>query len=115
MALGGCTSEEMAGRFAAEPGKYILWSCVELANEARDIAGHEHDLEALMKKAEVDAGGRFASAIAYQPEYSQLRGLMDQLRKTAAEKNCNLSGGVSGVSGPPAKQSTFESPPRAEE
>jgi hypothetical protein len=26
--------------------------------------GREHDLEALMKKAEVDAGGRFASAIA---------------------------------------------------
>ena len=98
MALGGCTSEEMAGRFAAEPGKYILWSCVELANEARDrdIAGHEHDLEALMKKAEVDAGGRFASAIAYQPEYSQLRGAMDQLRKTAAEKNCNLSGASAG-------------------
>jgi hypothetical protein len=71
MALGGCTSEEMAGRLAAEPGKYILWSCVELANEARDIAGREYDLEALMKKTEVDAGGRFASAIAYQPEYSQ--------------------------------------------
>jgi len=101
MALGGCTSEEMAGRLAAEPGKYILWSCVELANEARDIAGREYDLEALMKKTEVDAGGRFASAIAYQPEYSQLRGQMDQLRKTADEKSCNLSGDVSGVSGPP--------------
>jgi len=46
-----------------------------------------------MKKAEVDAGGRFASAIAYQPEYSQLRGQLDQVRKSAAEKNCNLSGG----------------------
>jgi hypothetical protein len=107
-------SEELAGRLAAAPDKYILWSCGEMANEARDIAGREHDLEALMKKAEVDAGGRFASAIAYQPEYSQLRGQLDQVRKSAAEKNCNLSGGVSGVSGPPAKPPTFESPPRGD-
>jgi len=101
MALCGCTSEEMAGRLAAAPDKYTVWNCEELAKEARDIAGREHDLEALMKKTEVDAGGRFASAIAYQPEYSQLRRQMDQLRKTADEKSCNLSGDVSGVSGPP--------------
>ena len=109
--LCGCASEEMAGRLAAAPDKYILWSCREMANEARAIAGREHDLEALMKKAEVDAGGRFVSAIAYQPEYNQLRGQMEELRKTAAEKNCNLSAGDSGVSGPPAKQPTFESTP----
>ena len=41
--------------------------------------------------------GRLVSDMAYQPEYLQLRGLMDQLRKTAAEKNCNLSGDGSGV------------------
>jgi len=92
MALCGCASEEIAGRLAADPGKYIPWSCVELANEARGIAGREHDLEALMKKAEVDAGGRFASAIAYQPEYSQLRGQLDQVRKSAAEKTAIFRG-----------------------
>jgi len=91
----------MAGRLAAAPDKYMVWNCEELAKEARDIAGREHDLEALMKKAEVDAGGRFASAVAYQPDYTLLRGQMDQLRKTAAEKNCNLSEGVSGVDSRP--------------
>jgi len=45
-----------------------------------------------MKKAEVDAGGRFASAIAYQPEYSQLRGQLDQVRKSAAEKTAIFRG-----------------------
>jgi hypothetical protein len=43
----------------------------------------------------------FASAVAYQPDYTLLRGQMDQLRKTAAEKNCNLSEGVSGVDSRP--------------
>ena len=111
MALCGCTSEEMAGRLAAAPDKYTVWNCEELAKEARDIAGREHDLEALMKKAEVDAGGRFVSAQAYQPDYTLLSGRMYQLRKTAAEKSCDLSGGVRGASGPPAEQPTVESPP----
>ena len=47
-------------------------------------------------KAKPMAGG-LVSDMAYQPEYLQLRGLMDQLRKTAAEKNRNLSGDGSGV------------------
>ena len=34
----------------------------------------------------------------------QLRGMMEQIRKTAAEKNCNLSGGGSGVDGRQGEQ-----------
>jgi len=91
MVLCGCAS------FLAAPDKYILYSCPELTREAQSIAGRQRELEALMKKAGVDAGGRFVSNQAYAPEYTQLRGQMNQLRKTAAEKNCNLSAGVSGV------------------
>ena len=106
MSLCGCTSEETAGRFLVAPGQYVLYSCPELANTARATETRQHELAALMRKAEVDAGGRFVSAQAYQPEYNLLRGRMDQLRKTAAEKNCNLSGGVSGASGLPVEQPT---------
>jgi hypothetical protein len=106
MSLCGCTSEETAGRFLVAPGQYVLYSCGEMADQARAIANRQHELAALMQKAETDAGGRFVSAQAYQPEYNLLRGRMDQLRKTAAEKNCNLSGGVSGASGLPVEQPT---------
>ena len=34
--------------------------------------------------------------MAYQPEYLQLRGLMDQLRKTAAEKTAIFRGTAAG-------------------
>jgi hypothetical protein len=111
MALCGCASEETAGRYFAAPGKYILYSCGEMANEARGIQSRQRELEDLMKKAGVDAGGRFVSAQAYQPDYTLLRGRMYQLGKTAAEKSCDLSGGVRGASGPPAEQPTVESPP----
>jgi hypothetical protein len=47
----------------------------------------------LMAKAETGPGGQLASAMAYRPEYLQLRGEMDQLRKTAGEKNCKFEPG----------------------
>ena len=34
MALCGCASDEMAGRFLASPDKYMLYNCAELATEA---------------------------------------------------------------------------------
>jgi hypothetical protein len=89
MALCGCTSEEAAGRYL--------------------IAGREHELEALIRKAEIDPGGKFVSGMAYQPEYNLLRGRMYYVRKAVAEKNCNLSEGVTGVSSPP-EQPTLENP-----
>jgi len=110
MALCGCASEEAAGRYLADPNKYMLYTCAELAREASGIAGRERELEALIRKAEIDPGGRVVSGMAYQPEINMMRGRMYYLRKTAAEKNCNLSGGVSGVSSPPPEQPTLENP-----
>jgi hypothetical protein len=107
MSLCGCTSEETAGRFLAAPGKYVLYSCGEMANEARGIANRQQELAALMQKAGTDAGGRFVSAQAYQPEYIQLRSRMDELRKTAAEKNCNLSGGRQRSKRPASRTANF--------
>ena len=89
MPLCGC-SYDTASRLVAAPDKYTLWTCAEMANEARTIADGQNELAALMRKAEVDAIGRFVSAQAYGSEYALLRGQMDQLRRTAAEKNCNL-------------------------
>jgi len=109
MALCGCTSEEAAGRYLAASDKYTLYSCAELAREASSIAGREHELEALIRKAEIDPGGKFVSGMAYQPEYNLLRGRMYYVRKAVAEKNCNLSEGVTGVSSPP-EQPTLENP-----
>jgi hypothetical protein len=82
--LSGCTSET-ASRFLVEPDRYVLYSCKELAAQAQGNAARQHDLELLIAKA----GAGVASAMAYQPEYLQLRGEMTQLRKTAADKNCS--------------------------
>ena len=86
--LCGCASEETANRFLVPPDQYILFNCVQIANEADGIAKRQREFEALMKKAQGDAGGRFVSSQVYGPEYAQLRAQMTELRKTATEKNC---------------------------
>jgi len=81
--LSGCASET-ASRFLVEPDRYVLYSCKEIAAQAIGNAARQRDLEVLIAKA----GSGVASAMAYQPEYLQLRGEMTQLRKTAVDKNC---------------------------
>ena len=103
MALCGCASET-AGRFLVGPERYMLYSCQELAKEAQGNAQELRELEALMAKAGVDASGRLVGNMAYGPEILQLRGRLDQIRKTAAEKDCNLSPGGSGVGGRQGEQ-----------
>ena len=93
LALAGCASEEAASQFLVRPDKYVLYSCAELATASQTTLTRQHELEMLMAKAEAGPGGQLASAMAYRPEYLQLRGEMDQLRKTADEKNCKFMPG----------------------
>jgi hypothetical protein len=86
MALCGCASDEAASRFLVQPDRYFLYNCEALATAAQANAVRQRELEALMTKAGVDTGGRLVSSMAYRPECLQLRGQMEQLRKTAAEK-----------------------------
>jgi len=87
LALSGCASET-ASRIFVEPGRYVLYTCKELTNQALGNFGRQHELELLMAKAGSGPGGQVASAMAYQPEYAQLRGEMTQLRRAAADRNC---------------------------
>jgi hypothetical protein len=86
LGLSGCASET-ASRIFVEPDRYVLYSCKELANQAQGNFARQHELELLMAKAG-PGGGQIASAMAYQPEYAQLRGEMTQLRKAAADRKC---------------------------
>jgi hypothetical protein len=92
-ALSGCVSEQTASRFLVDPDRYVLYSCTEIAKKAQTNAIRVRELEALMAKAGEGTGGQLASTMAYRPEYAQLRGEMDQLRKAAADKNCKFKPG----------------------
>jgi hypothetical protein len=53
----------------------------------------------LMAKAETDSVGVLVSGGAYRPEYAQLRGMMNELQKTAADKNCKFTSGAQNLDG----------------
>lgn len=93
--LSGCAaSDDTSGRFLVQPDKYQLYSCRELAEAAQAVSVRERELEALMTKAGPDASGRFVSDIAYRPEYLQLRGQMNEIRRTSTEKKCKFNPGT---------------------
>ena len=90
--LSGCAaSDDASGRFLVQPERYQLYSCTELAVAAQGVGARQLELEGLMAKAGPDASGRFVSTIAYRPEYLQLRGQMNEIRRSSAEKNCKFN------------------------
>lgn len=90
--LSGCAaSEDTAGRFLVQPDKYVLYNCKELAEAAQAISARQLELERLIAKARTGSGGELVSDLAYRPEYVQLRGQMNEVHRTSAEKNCKFS------------------------
>src|SRR5215510_9235784 len=101
-ALAGCAvSNDSVDRLLVKPDRYVLYNCAQLATAAQATRSRQRKLEMLMAKAETDSVGVMVSSAAYRPEYAQLRGMMNELQKTAVDKNCkfvpnaeNLTGDV---------------------
>jgi hypothetical protein len=99
-ALAGCAvSDDSAGRFLVTPDRYVLYNCTQLARAAQATLSRQRKLEMLMAKAEIDSVGVLVSSGAYRPEYAQLRGMMNELQKTAADKNCKFAPGAENLDG----------------
>lgn len=104
-ALAGCTttsggsSEDRLGRMVVAPGKFVLYTCPELAAQATVTVARIRELERLMAKANVDPSGRFVSVIAYRPEYIEMRGELNELHNAAASKNCKSIAGLDAPGG----------------
>jgi len=94
VALSGCagSSDDTMGRLLADPMKYTLYSCEEMARQEVGLLARMRTLEGLMQKAGSDAGGRLASAMAYRPEYIAVRGDLNQVRRSMVDKECARPG-----------------------
>ena len=90
----GETSDDRLGRAFVAPGKYVLYTCKEIANQAAASAARAKQLEDLMAKAGTETSGEFVNAIAYRPEYIERRGELNELRNAAIAKNCNSAPGA---------------------
>ncbi|MGH6716120.1 MAG: twin-arginine translocation pathway signal [Bradyrhizobium sp.] len=75
LALSGCAgmSDSVSPAFA-DPAKYLLWDCKQLAPERKNLADRTAKLQALMAKARTGTAGPLVAEIAYRDEYLEVRG-----------------------------------------
>jgi hypothetical protein len=97
--VGGSSADDNLSRFLVAPDRFSLYNCQALADKATETAARQKELEALMAKAGPDGAGPLASSIAYRPEYLELTGDMNEMRRTAAAKNCKFVPGVDNPKG----------------
>ncbi len=91
LTLGDCAgNDDMTARMLVAPGKFVLFNCKQLAQQAEVNMNRQHELEGFMAQAGSGSDGRLVSAVAYRPEYLSLRGEMEDMRQTAADKKCNF-------------------------
>jgi len=86
--LSGCASDDSTARLLVAPNKYVLYNCPEISRELLLKQTREKELRELMNKDGASAGARMVSGFTYDPEYLSVRGEINDLRATAAEKNC---------------------------
>jgi hypothetical protein len=92
LTLAACTTSsdnrDFAGRLLVAPDKFQNYSCQQLEGRAIGSAARRKQLEQLMAKAGTSLDGRLVATMAYQTEYTETGGDLDELRQTAAAKNC---------------------------
>jgi hypothetical protein len=81
--------EDKVGNFLVAPGKYRLYDCQQLAQQAASYIGREQELREARARAEGSPGGELVSSLAYGGEYGQVRGNIDELRREVTEKKCD--------------------------
>ena len=90
LGVGGCggLGEQGASSVLVTPGKYDMHSCQDIENNIRNRRGREAELQRLMAQASGAVGGEFVNAIAYRSDYLQNRAEIEELVRTAANKQC---------------------------
>jgi hypothetical protein len=80
-------SADMATMYA-DPAKYLLYGCRQLAQARPPLLYRIQKLEALMARAQSGGGGVLAANMAYRNEYLSARGDLQNLDARAADRSC---------------------------
>ena len=89
--LAGCnsiTGDTIAENMLVDPGKFDLYTCINLSNTLIGLKARELVLQGLMDKASRGPGGEFVNLISYRTEYMQVKGNQKLVLKKQKEKNC---------------------------
>lgn len=89
-AFAGCSMSEGVGQYIVDPARYSAYHCDDMARRLKDLLAKEKDLRNLMDRASEGGGGTVIGTLAYRADYENALGEEKLLRRTAAEKKCEL-------------------------
>lgn len=85
--LAGCaTSAVDESTFFADPSRYAMYDCKQLAVARSSYATRVEELRGLMMKAETGPGGSVVAEVAYRPDYVAQQGQL-KAANAAWERN----------------------------
>jgi hypothetical protein len=92
VALGGCGSLRTDGvaSLAVDPARYEGYHCKDLVSQWDSLVKREKELRNLIDKASEGGGGTVVATLAYRSDYDTVLEQEKVLKRTAAEKNCEL-------------------------
>jgi hypothetical protein len=87
---GGCAMDtDKVGLLTADPLKYELYDCAQIATAVISASTREQELRGLIDRAERGGGGgTVVAAMAYRNDYLRARGELRVLHDTARNKGC---------------------------
>jgi hypothetical protein len=111
--LAGCSTSDGVSTYIIDPGHYSVYHCDGLTKRLKDLQKREEDLTNLMAKASEGGGGVLIGGMSYRVDYENAIGEEKILRRTAAEKKCDLPPPAAPASPTPAAYTAPAAPPPA--
>jgi hypothetical protein len=88
--LAGCSTSDGVEHFIVDPGHYSAYHCDALKTRLEELLTREQELSNLMQRASETAGGTLIGDLSYRADYENAVGEEKVLRRTAADKKCEL-------------------------
>lgn len=90
MTLAGCaTSAVDEATFFADPSRYALYDCKQLAVARSSYSTRIEELRGLMMKAETGAAGSVVAEMAYRPDYVSAQGQLKSANAAWERNRCD--------------------------
>lgn len=90
-ALAGCSTTDGLDSMLVDPSRYEGYNCKDLANQLQGLDKREKDLRNLIDRADESSAGVVIGAFAYRTDYETVIADKKVLRRTMAEKKCQLT------------------------
>jgi hypothetical protein len=88
--LSGCSTSDGVSTLMIDPAHYAVYHCDGLQARLKALQAREQELSNLMLRASEGGGGALIGNLTYRADYENAVGEEKLLRRTAAEKKCEL-------------------------